>query len=146
MEEGIDAPRGFGADALDLHQIGQRGSFDGFQRAEMQKQRAFAGRSDARNLLQTGFAQIAFAARPVRAYGKTMRLVAQAFDEIKHRIAWRQLERIPSWNKERFPAGVAVRPFGDGHDRNLDPKPGQNLARGTELPLPAVDQQEIGPG
>src|SRR5262249_53398141 len=70
MGEGIDAPRGFGADALDLHQIGQRGSFDRFQRAEMQKQRAFAGRSDARNFLQTGFAEIAFAAGPVRAYGK----------------------------------------------------------------------------
>src|SRR5215470_20334077 len=68
MEEGIDAPRGFGADALDLHEIGQRGSFDRFQRAEMQKQRAFAGRSDARNFLQTGFTEIASAARPVRAY------------------------------------------------------------------------------
>src|SRR5271165_6041956 len=89
MEEGIDAPRGFGADAFDLHQIGQRGTFDRFQRAEMQEQRAFAGRSDARNFLQTGFAEIAFTARPMRAYGKTMRLVAQAFDEIKHRIAWR---------------------------------------------------------
>src|SRR6516225_7511114 len=74
-----------------------------------------------------------------------MRLVAQAFDEIKHRIARRQLERIPAWNKERFPAGISVRPFSDRHDRNFDPKPGQNLARGRKLPLPAVDQQEIGP-
>ena len=65
MEEGVDTPGGFGTDALDLRQIGQRGSFDRLQRAEMQKQGAFAGWSDARNLLQTGFAEIAFAAGPM---------------------------------------------------------------------------------
>jgi hypothetical protein len=37
MEEGINAPGGFGADPLDLREIGQRGSFDRFQRAEMQE-------------------------------------------------------------------------------------------------------------
>src|SRR4029077_17491700 len=121
MEEGIDAPGGFGADALDLPEIGQRGSFDRFQRAEMQEQRAFAGRSDAADFLKTGFAEIAFTARAVRAYGKAMCLVAQAFHEVKHGIAWRQLERVPVRNKERLPAGIAVWPFGDGDDRNLDP-------------------------
>jgi hypothetical protein len=56
MEEGIDAPRGFGADALNLHEIGQRGPLYRFERAKMHEQRAFAGRADAGNFLQPGFA------------------------------------------------------------------------------------------
>src|SRR5690242_6620972 len=82
----------------------------------------------------------------MRANGKTMGLIAQAFDEIEHRITRRQLERLTAWNKKGFPAGIAVRPFGDAHDRNLDSKAGQNLPRSGELPLSAVDQQEIRPG
>src|SRR5437763_4599498 len=112
----------------------------------MQQQRALTGWPDAGDFLQTAFAQIAFAARPMRTDGESVRLVAQALDEIKHRIARRQLERIPSGDKERLPAGIAIRPFGDGDDRNFNAECSQNFARGGELALPAVDHQEIRPG
>ncbi len=92
MKKFVNPPRRFGTDALDLHQIGDRGTLDGFERAEVVQQRAFARRSDAGDLLQTGLAHIARPARPVRADGKTMGLIAQPLDEIEHRVARRQLE------------------------------------------------------
>src|SRR5580692_2600214 len=90
----VNPPRRFGTDAFDLHQVGDRGALDGFERAEVVQQRAFARRSDAGDLLQARFAHIAGATRPVRADGKTMGLIAQPLDEIEHRIARRQLERV----------------------------------------------------
>src|SRR5579864_851380 len=110
----VNSPRRFGADAFDLHQVGDRGAFDGFQRAEVAQQRALARRSDAGDLLQAGFAHVARPARPVRADGETMGFVAQPFDEIEHRVARRQLERVAARKEEGFAAGVAVRPLGDG--------------------------------
>ena len=80
MKKGVDAARGFRADTLDLLEVRQRGPFDRLKRTEMQKQRPLAGRSDAGNLLQAGFAQVAFTARAVGADGKAVRLVAQALD------------------------------------------------------------------
>src|ERR1700730_7648270 len=82
----VNPPRRFGTDALDLHQVGDRGALDGFERAEVLQQRAFARRSDAGDLLQAGLAHIARPARPVRADGEAMGLVAQPFDEIEHRV------------------------------------------------------------
>src|ERR1700735_2482010 len=142
MEELVNPPRGLRADAVDLHQIGDRGALDRFKRAEIVQQRALAGRTDTGDLLQAGLPQIALAARPVRADRKTMRLVAQPFDKIEHRIARRQLERVAAGKKESFAAGVAIRPLGDGDQRHLDAEPDQHLARRRELALSAVDQDE----
>src|SRR5262249_20913625 len=108
MKEGIDAARRFRTDPIDFHEIGRRGALDCLERAEMQQKREFAGRPDPGDLLQPGFAQIALATRPVRANRKAMRLVAQPLDEIKHRIARRQLERVPARHKEGLPPGVAL--------------------------------------
>src|SRR5258707_7804318 len=87
----VNPPRRFGTDAFDLHQVGNRGALDGFQRAEVVQQRALARRSDAGDLLQAGLAHVTCAARPVRADGKAMGLIAQPLDEIEHRVARRQL-------------------------------------------------------
>src|ERR1700688_5057309 len=65
MEEFVYPPRRFGTDAFDLHQVGDRGTLDGFERAEVMQQRAFARRSDAGDLLQAGLAHVACPARPV---------------------------------------------------------------------------------
>ena len=119
MKKFVNPPRRFGTDAFDLHQVGDRGALDGFERAEVMQQRAFARRSDAGDLLQAGLAHIARAARPVRADGETMGLIAQPLDEIEHRIARRQLERVAAREEEGFAAGIAVRPFGDGDQGNL---------------------------
>src|ERR1700722_20294159 len=70
----VNPPRRFGADAFDLHQVGDRGALDGFERAEVMQQRPLARRSDAGDLLQAGLAHVARAARPVRADGETMSL------------------------------------------------------------------------
>src|SRR5271156_4454859 len=75
----------FVADAVDLHQVGHRGALNGFKRAEVMQKCALARRADAGNLLQPGFAQVGGPPRPVGADGKTMRLIAQPFDEIEHR-------------------------------------------------------------
>src|SRR5262245_24715882 len=146
MKEGIDAARRFRADAIDFHEIGQRGALDCLERAKMQKKRALARRPDPGDLLQARFAQIALATRPVRADRKAMRLVAQPLDEIKHRIARRQFERVPARYKEGLPSGVALGPLGDGGDRKRKAEASQDLACGGELALPAVDQDEIRPG
>src|ERR1700692_1974036 len=58
VKEFVNPPRRFGADAFDLHQVGDRGALDGFQRAEVMQQRAFARRSDAGDLLQGGLAHV----------------------------------------------------------------------------------------
>src|SRR5579862_1717398 len=110
----VNPPRRFGTDAFDLHQVGDRGALDGFQRAEVMQQRAFARRSDAGDLLQAGLAHIAGATRPMRADGEAMGLVAQPLDEIEHRVARRQLERVAAREEEGFAPGVTVRPLGDG--------------------------------
>src|SRR5580704_8268619 len=141
----VNPPRRFGTDAFDLHQIGDRGALDGFQRAEVMQQRAFARRSDAGDLLQAGLAHIARTTRPVRTDGETMSLIAQPLDEIEHRIARRQLERVAAREEEGFAAGVAVRPLGDGDQGNLGAQRGEHVAGGIELPEPAVDQHQVGP-
>src|SRR5947207_10254980 len=145
MKKGVDAPRGFRADTLDLHEVRQRGPFDRLKRTEMQKECALAGRSDAGNFLQAGFAQVAFTARAVRTDGKAVCLVAQTFNEIKHRIARRQLERVAPGNKERFPPGIALRPFGDASYRNRKTESGQNFASRRDLALSATAQDKAGP-
>src|ERR1700733_8024556 len=75
-----------------------------------------------------------------------MRLVAQPLDEIQDRIARRQLERRAAWNKEGFAAGIAVRAFGDGDERNVGTEAFKRLARRRELALAAVDEDKVRPG
>src|SRR5580658_250259 len=142
VEELVNPPRRFGADAFDLHQVGDRGALDGFERAEVMQQRAFARRSDAGDLLQAGLAHIARPARPVRADGKTMGLIAQPLDKIEHRVARWQLERVAAREEEGFAAGVAVRTLGDSGQGNFGAQLGKHVARGIELPEAAVDQDQ----
>src|SRR5580700_6215459 len=146
VEELVNPPRRFGADAFDLHQVGDRGALDGFERAEMMQQRAFARRSDAGDLLQAGLAHIARPARPVRTDGETMGFIAQPLDEIEHRVARRQLERVAAREEEGFAPGIAVRPLGDGDQGNFGAEASEHLAGGIELAEAAVDQHQVGPG
>src|SRR3984893_12976546 len=141
----VNPPRCFGTDAFDLHQVDDRGALDGFQRAEVMQQRAFARRSDAGDLLQAGLAHIAGATRPVRTDGEAMGFIAQPLDEIEHRVARRQLEGVAAREEESFAAGVAVRPLGDGDQRHLGAEAGQHFAGGIELAEAAVDQHQVGP-
>src|SRR5580700_11665030 len=141
----VNPPRRFGTDAFDLHQVGDRGTLDGFQRAEVVQQRALARRPDAGDLLQARLAHVARPARPVRADGEAMGLVAQPLDEIEHRVARRQLERVAPREEEGFAAGVAIRPLGDGGQGHLGAQLGEHFAGGIELAEAAVDQHQVRP-
>src|SRR5262245_57567396 len=112
----------------------------------MSQQCALPGWTNAGNFLQPGLADVALAPLPVRADREAMRLVAQALNEIEHRIARRQLERRAARHEEGLAAGVAVRSLGDSDDREIvDAECRHGLAGGCELPLAAIDQQQIGP-
>src|SRR5436309_342856 len=81
MEKIIDLARRFRIDAGHLLEIGNRSAFDRPQRPEMPQKRPLAGRADAGNLLQPGFADVPFSALPMRPDRKAVRLIAQPFDE-----------------------------------------------------------------
>src|ERR1700687_582083 len=124
MEEFVYPLRRFGTDALDLHQVGDRGALDRLERAEVVQQGALARRPDAGDFLPARLAYIARTPRRVRADGETMGLIAQPLDEVEHRIARRQLERVAAREEEGFAAGVAVRALGDGDQRHLGAEAG----------------------
>jgi hypothetical protein len=63
MEELIYLSRCLRINSGHLSEIGQAGALDCLQGAEMAQQRAFAGRPDARNLLQAGLADVLLAPR-----------------------------------------------------------------------------------
>src|SRR5882757_3807721 len=81
-----------GADAGNLTEVGDRGPLDLLERSEVMQQGTFARRSDARNLLQAGLADVLFAQLAVRADDEAVGLVAQPLDEIEHRVARLQLD------------------------------------------------------
>src|ERR1019366_1237962 len=68
------------AEARHLHAAG---------RAEMVQQCSFAGRADPLNLVQFTLPDGLRTARPMRGDGETMRLVADALQEVQDRIARR---------------------------------------------------------
>jgi hypothetical protein len=143
----VNAARGLGVDAGDLREIIEGSALDCLQGAEVAQQRALARRADARDLLQAGLANIAFAFRPMRADGKAMGLVAQALQEIKHGIARRQLERRLAGRVKRLAAGVAIGSLGNRNQRHIgDANRREHILHGLELTLAAVDDDEIGPG
>src|SRR5688572_12801586 len=78
----IDLSRRFGVDSRNLREIGHGSALDRLQRAEMPQQGAFARRADTRDLLQTGFADVALAPLAMRTHGEAMRLVAQRLHKI----------------------------------------------------------------
>src|SRR5262249_31803505 len=94
VEEVVDLARGLGADPGHLGEIGQRRALDRLERPEMVEHRALAGQADAGDFLQPRLADIAPAPDAVRADREAMRLVAQPLDEIEHRIARLELERL----------------------------------------------------
>src|SRR5262249_42409566 len=120
VEEVVDLARGLGADPGHLGEIGQRRALDRLERPEMVEQRALAGPADAGDFLQPRLADIAPAPDAVRADREAMRLVAQPLDEIEHRIARLELERLPPGLEEGLHPSVPVRAFGDRNQRHVD--------------------------
>src|SRR5215831_6697275 len=120
VEEVVDLARGLGADPGHVGEIGQRGALDRLEGPEMVEQRALAGRADAGDFLQPRLADIAPAPDAVRSDREAMRLVAQPLDEIEHRIARLELERLPPGLEEGLHPRVPIRAFGDRKERHID--------------------------
>src|SRR5262249_45237136 len=146
VEEVVDLARGFSADSGHFGEIGRRCPLDRLEGSEMVEQRAFAGRADAGDFLQSRLADIAPAANAVRAYREAMRFVAQPLDEVEHGIARLELERLASGQEESLHPRIAIRPLGNGHERYVDnAKRRERLLRRAQLAATAVDNHEIRP-
>src|SRR5439155_4381934 len=83
--------------ALDFRDPGAR---NGACRAEMVQQRLLAAGADARDLIERRAADRLLAAGPMRADRKTVRLVAQALQEIEDGVARLEREGRPPGEKE----------------------------------------------
>src|ERR1700720_2703280 len=94
MEVRIYPPRRFPADARSRLEVGETCHLHPPGRTEMVQQRALAGRADCGDLIQLALPDVLRTARAVRCDGEPMRLVAQALEEIQHRVARRKLERL----------------------------------------------------
>ncbi len=83
----------------------------------------------------------------MRSDGEAVGLVAQALNEIEHRIALGQHEGLSAGNEEFLPPGIPVRSLGNADQRNVgDPEAFKRFTCGGQLPLAAVDQHQVGPG
>src|SRR6266481_659803 len=139
VEEVVDLARGLGADPGHLGEISERRALDRLERPEMVEQRALAGRADTGDFLKPRLADVAPAPDAVRADREAMRLVAQPLDEIEHRVARLELERLASGQEEGLHPVVAVRAFGHRDERNVDDaERRQRLLRRGQLPAAAV--------
>src|SRR5207249_3263392 len=79
--------------ALDFRNPGAR---DRARRAEMVQQRLLAAGADARDLIERRAADRLLAADPMRADRKTVRLVAQALQEVEDRVTRLEREGRPA--------------------------------------------------
>jgi hypothetical protein len=113
----------------------------------MRQQGLLAGRADAGNIVQRVFRHLLFALGPVAANGKAVCLVAQALEIVEHRILLRQFERRLARQVEGFAAGIALGALGDGGDGDVGHAQFfGDLHHGRQLPLAAIDQDQVGHG
>lgn len=146
MEKIINEPGGGGINARHFLEIGQGGLRDRLGRAESVQQSALARGANSGDFVEGALGELLLAPRPVGSNRETMRLVAQALHEIERRVARGKLERLLASDKKCFAPSIAVGALGDRRDRNVgDAELGENRARGIELSLTPVDQDEIRP-
>src|SRR5215468_12408517 len=82
----------------------------------------------------------------MRADRKAMCLVAQPFDEIKHRIARLEFEGVTAGQEKGLHARVPIRALSDGNQRHIDDtETGERFLCGGELTPAAVDDDKVGP-
>jgi hypothetical protein len=83
VEELIYLSSGLRINSRDLGKVSQARPLDGFHSAKMPKQGALSRRSDPRNFLKSGLANVFFAARAMRADSEPVGFVSQPLDKIK---------------------------------------------------------------
>src|ERR1700722_19057546 len=89
MEVRIDAPRDLMTDAGRGLQVPKSCHLDAARRTEMVQQSALACGTDARNLIQFALPDVLRTTRAVGGDREPVRLVAQALQEIQHRVTRR---------------------------------------------------------
>ena len=116
-------------------------------RTEMMQQSLLAASADALDFIERGAPQGFRPFGAVRGDSKPMRFVAQTLQEIEDRVALIERERRSPRHKEVLPPGIALRPLRDPDDCDLgNAELFEDAAADIKLPLPAVDQDQIGPG
>src|SRR5258706_13755199 len=81
----------------------------------------------------------------MRADREAMRLVAQPFDEIKHRIARLEFEWVAPGQEKGLHPRVPIRALSNGNERHInDAEAGQRFLRGSELTAAATDDDKSG--
>src|SRR5262249_44481197 len=103
VEELIYLSGGLRINSWDLGEIRQACPLDCFHSANMPDQRAFPGRSNARNFLESGRADVFFTARAMRANRKTVGFVPQPLDKIKKRVARRKFKWVTARHEKSLP-------------------------------------------
>ena len=112
----------------------------------MLQQGAFPRGADAWHIIKRGGANGFGAFGAVRTDGETVRLVAQALDEIQYGIGARQGENPLAGAIEFFFASVTIFALGNPDEGNVgDAQFGHNLGHGGNLSGPTVNQQQIRP-
>src|SRR5882762_121973 len=135
-----------GRNSIDLLEFDEPGARNASRRAEMVEQGLLAPGADPGDVVEQRMADALAALGPVRADGETVRLIAQALQEIEDRIARIEAERRPARQEEALAPGVAVGALGDRRDRDIgDAELAEYLLRDRQLTCPTIDQDEIGP-
>ena len=113
----------------------------------MMQQRLLAPGADPGDLVERRMPDRLRSPGAVGADGEAVRLVAQPLQEIEHGIARVERERRAAGHEKSLAAGVAVGALGDADDRDVaDAEFVEHSLRDAELPQPAIDQHEVGPG
>jgi hypothetical protein len=117
------------------------------RRAEMVQQCLLAASADTADLVEGGAPEGLRSLGAVRTDGEPVRLITQPLEEIENGVAWVERERRSSRQEEAFPPGIAVGPLCDPSDCDIgNTELFEDAAGDIELPLAAVDQDQIGPG
>src|SRR5262245_5864179 len=146
VEELIYLSGGLRINSRDLGEVWQACPLDCFHGAKMPEQSALPRRSDARNFLESGLADVLFTARAMRANRKAVGFVPQPLDEIKQRVARWQLKRVTARHEKSLPTSVTIRSLRNCNQGNIrDAQRGQYFLRNLELALTAVDQHQVRP-
>src|SRR5882724_12252171 len=81
------------------------------------------------------------------ADGEAMGLIPEPLDIVKHRVSPLDHERRFVRHIEMLPPGIAVWSLCDTCDAEIgNAEIGEDASRRIELALPAIDEDEIGPG
>src|SRR5947207_8815653 len=112
----------------------------------MTQQRLLAASADSADFIERGAAERLCSLSSVGGDCKPVRFIAQTLQEIEDGVALVERERRTPRHKEVFPAGIAVGTLRDSDDRDIgNAELFEDAAADVELPLAAVDQDQIGP-